>query len=444
MKIKKLIYNNKEYSRINNMALPLLLNNISTMVICLCDQAMVGRTSIAAFASVGLISTTVNSITGVIGSTSIAFNIIGARCKGKNDYNELKNNFTINIFISIIIGLIFFLGTLVFGNILLENLYNIKGDDLLEASEYLNIFSSSLGLNMIIFTFSSYFKIMNRTKNILYGNIVAAVSNLFFDYILIFGHCGFARMGIIGSAIGSIIGLTLNIIVYVVAVRNDRLFKILNNEIISKLKDIFKLSLPIMGQELLESTIFILAINTILSIIGIFEVSVYNLLLAIINIVLMPMYAYSQTAITIIGEDLGAEQLNNVKRTPLRCLFFAFAYYIIFSVILLLFKNYIIPIITNDTKLIVKSISYMPLALMINIFFIPATVYKYSLQGIEDGKWVFLSSVIINLIGVISILLLSEVIHLNLYGVYIGLALNYMILSSAFYYRYKYIMKKQI
>jgi len=111
MIIKKLIsiFNNKEYTKINHMALPLILNNVSSMIIELCDQAMVGRTSLAAFGSVGLIATTINSITGVLGMTSVGFNIIGARLKGGKDYNSLKNNFAANILISILAGLVFFL-----------------------------------------------------------------------------------------------------------------------------------------------------------------------------------------------------------------------------------------------------------------------------------------------------------------------------------------------
>lgn len=281
-------------------------------------------------------------------------------------------------------------------------------------------------------------------KNILYGNVIASVSNVLFDYVLIFGHFGFPRLGIRGNAIGSILGLLLNIALYMIVTRKENLLKISNRKVLRWLRENFKLSLPIMGQELLESTLLVVAINSILSLIGILEVSVYNLLSTIINIVLMPMYAYSQASLTIIGENLGSKDIKNVKETPLRCLFFAVLFYIFLSIILLVFKNYIPTIITDDTKLITATILYMPVAFFINILFIPATVYKFSLQGIEDGKWVFLASIVINCVGIMFILLFTEVIHLQLYGVYIGMALNYVILSIGFYYRYKYLMGKSI
>jgi Na+-driven multidrug efflux pump len=87
---------------------------------------------------------------------------------------------------------------------------------------------------------------------------------------------------------------------------------------------------------------------------------------------------------------------------------------------------------------------YIPIALLINTFFIPATIYKLSLQGIDDGKWVFVASILINFMGVIFILFFTKIIYLGLTGVYIGMAINYIILAIAFYSRYNNIIKEKI
>ena len=81
-----------KYKRINSFAIPLFLNNITALIIGLCDAAIVGRVSTEAFASVTLIANTINSIVGVLGSVSLALNIIGAKLKGKNDEKQLKEN----------------------------------------------------------------------------------------------------------------------------------------------------------------------------------------------------------------------------------------------------------------------------------------------------------------------------------------------------------------
>ena len=90
------------------------------MVITLCDQAMIGRTYMEGFASVGIIGNNIYEITGVLGAISIGLNIVGSKSKGKNDIENLLN--------SLIIGLIFSTLSLIFSKSVLQNIFNVKGN----------------------------------------------------------------------------------------------------------------------------------------------------------------------------------------------------------------------------------------------------------------------------------------------------------------------------
>lgn len=94
--------------RINKLAIPLMLNSISSIIINLCDQAMVGRTYLEGFASVAIIGSNIYSITGVLGAISIGFNILGSKSKGRDDNTDLNNSLFFSIIVSVIIGCIFF------------------------------------------------------------------------------------------------------------------------------------------------------------------------------------------------------------------------------------------------------------------------------------------------------------------------------------------------
>lgn len=93
--------------KINKLAIPLMLNNITSMVITLCDQAMIGRTYMEGFASVSIIGNNIYEITGVLGAISIGLNIVGSKSKGKNDIENLNNSLYSNLLNSLIIGVIF-------------------------------------------------------------------------------------------------------------------------------------------------------------------------------------------------------------------------------------------------------------------------------------------------------------------------------------------------
>jgi putative MATE family efflux protein len=437
---KKLLKN------INQMALPLVLNSVTGMLIGLIDQAMVGRISSIAFGAVGLISSTFNSIAGMLGMIAIAFNILGAKNKGEGSDDSFKYKFIIGIYLSLFIGILFSLVFIFFSSPVLKFIFGLKGEILKEAMIYGKVFSLTVGLNMILFMFSSYFKIINKTKYLFYGNTAATISNIVLNYILIFGKLGFKPMGVKGAAIASVLALTINITIYIIVISKKALLrftsKISKKEIVRNISILIKVSLPLMGQEVFESTLIVVCINAILSRIGVLELSVYTLLLSLVSIIQMPMYSYASTALTMVSEYLGKRELEKAKLIPKLCLMISMMFCIAIAAIFLFLKNYVPRIITDDVNLIGACSIYFIYAILSNVFDVPNNIYKYSLQGIGDGVWVFLNSSIINIIGVGLICVFSIILRLELYGVYLGMFINFFILSLFNYMRYNTMLKK--
>lgn len=421
--------------RINKLAIPLMLNSISSTVINLCDQAMVGRTYLEGFASVGIIGSNIYSITGVLGALSIGFNIIGAKAKGRNDYENLNNSFYFSILTSITIGVLFLWLCLFYGELILEKYFNIHGNTLNDATMYLKIFSLSLGVNLILFNISSYFKIINEAKYILYGNLISCILNICFDYVLIFGKLGFPKLGIVGNAIGSVLSLICCLLFYIIIINKHRFITITKIDIFNNAKEILSVSAPLISQEFVESTIIVFMMNYILSQIGLLEVSIYNLLFSIVNVALMPMYAYSQACLNIISEDLGANNTINIINTIKSCMIRALLLYVSIGTIILLFKNYIPMITTNDVDLIFYSSRYMFVIILANIINIPSCILKFSLQALGDEKIVFMYSTLASFISTALIYILVYKLNGNLNSVYLGVSINYIILSISLYYR---------
>ena len=419
--------------KINKLAIPLMLNNITSMIITLCDQAMIGRTYMEGFASVSIIGNNIYEITGVLGAISIGLNIVGSKSKGKNDIENLNNSLCSNLLNSLIIGVVFTVLSLIFGKSILQNIFNVKGNTLIDSIKYLNIFSLSLGINLIIFNLSSYFKIIKETKFILYGGIISCTSNVLFDYVLIFGKLGFPSLGIKGNAIGSVLSLILCIIYYLIVIKKFKLIKKTKIKLFKNTKEIFSISIPIMLQEFIESTLLVFVMTYILAQIGLLEVAVYNLLFNIINIALMPMYAYGQVALTLVSEEFGANNIDKIQTIIKSCIKRPIYIYIIFCLILMIFKNYIPKIITNDCNVISMSSKYMFILVIANFMNIPKTILTYSLQALNKEKLVFAYSSIISIVSIVFIYLLVDLTNLKLNSVYFGNMICYTVLSLFFY-----------
>lgn len=421
---------------INSMAFPLILNSISSLIIGLVDQAMVGRISIFAYGAVGVVATTLYSISGILGMIGVSFNILGAQSKGLDDKDDLFNKTRITMALSLFIGVLFYIFILFFKVPILKICFGLDGEILNEAIKYINIYSMSVGLTLILFVFSALFKILKQTKWIFYGSLSASISNLILDYILIFGKLGFPKMGVTGAAIGSIIALLINVIIYIFAVRNTGILKLKVNDCKVYIKQLLKVTTPLMGQEFLEGTLFNISIIAIISRIGVVEVAAYTLLWNVLNVLLMPMYAYSSASLNFVSEYSVGKYKKKLKTIPEICLMMSFLFYIVISLVYIVFKTPVLGLMTNNITIINFAGAYIILAIFTQFFNFPHSIYKYSLQGISEERWVFIVSLIVNIISMTIIICLVFIFKMTLSGIYIGIGINYLLLCILFYYKY--------
>ena len=404
--------------KLNQIALPLMLNNVLALFIGLCDQAMIGHVSLTGFASVGIVAGIINSVTGILGATSVSFNILGARAKGDQDQRALVSSYHYHMIQSIMIGIISIGLVGCLGRIFLQHFYQLQGEVLQEAMNYAVIFSASIGLNLMIFMGSSYLKIINETKYVLIGNLTAALCNVVFDYILIFGHFGFQRLGIVGNAMGSILALIVNLIIYSIIIKKSKpiqFIKISQKQI----RESFKLSLPLMGQEFLEGTLMILAIGMLVARIGLLEVAVYQLLVTLVEIAFMPIYGYGQAALTLISE--GIEHHSKIVGLAIKQ---SFIFYSLMAVGLIIGSPLMLKLIIDDVSVIQLAYRYLPLVMAVTLLNIPSTIYKYGLQSIGKETDTFRITCLGSILSLLFILI-NFLFNQNLVVIYLGFGVNY-------------------
>lgn len=420
--------NNKEiFKEINNIAIPIMLSMLSGVTINIIDQAIVGRLSIDAFAGVNLVGSVINTLVGVLGIIAVAFNIIV--CKNKsNKGNSTNYFFSVTIIISVFIGIVLFILLLFINNIILNKIFGLNGQALVEACSYMSIYSISIGLNMIIFTYSSVFKIFKCTKNILKVCIIVNVTNCFLDYVLVYGKLGFPKLGAIGAAIGSIVALILNIILYHFNAKKYVTLKKINIIKFKKYsRELINISLPLMTQEFFEEMMFIYGINMIITRIGTLQLSTYELLLTVLEFVLMPMFAYSSTIVTLISESNSLRDYKKCKKINNITIITVLSIYFITVLFIITTGKFIPSLITDNEQLINSYFKFIFICLLVQIFNIISNIYKANLQSIGYEKWVLKISSIINVITLIIMALIG--FNVGLIAIYIIFGINYIILS---------------
>lgn len=382
---------------INRTAIPLILSTVTGTVMGMMDQAFVGHISVYAYGGVGLVASCINSLIGVLGAFSIVFNIRGSHRRGEGDQGSLNRLFGNFLLLSLMVGIALCLGFVLFSRLVLELGFGLHGETLTEAENYLQIFSLTIPLNLLLFIYSSVFKIFRKTGIIFLVSLGANLLNILLDYVLIFGHLGLPEMGTRGAALGTVTALAANLGFYAFLGKDYVRFS-RKDLSLEKMGQIFRFSLPFLGQETMEDILFVVGLNGIVARLGVTELAAYNLIAQFTNLILMPMFGYTAANTSLVSEWAGKgdrKQADKAGRYTfgLLCIWFA-----VFYVILVLGREEFIRLISPDTEVITLAAACMPLALLIQLLNYYGNVWKSSLQSLGWQNWTLRTAFIINLL----------------------------------------------
>ena len=415
---------------INSTAIPLILSTVTGTVMGMMDQAFVGHISVYAYGGVGLVASCINSLIGVLGAFSIVFNIRGSHRRGEGDQGSLNRLFGNFLLLSLMAGMALCLGFALFSRPVLELGFGLHGETLTEAENYLQIFSLTIPLNLLLFIYSSVFKIFRKTGIIFLVSLGANLLNILLDYVLIFGHLGLPEMGTRGAALGTVTALAVNLGFYAFLGKDYVRFsrKDLSPE---KMKQIFRFSLPFLGQETMEDILFVVGLNGIVARLGITELAAYNLIAQFINLILMPMFGYTAANTSLVSEWAGKGDRKQADKTGryafgLLCIWFA-----VFYMILVLGRARFARLISPDTEVIALAAACMPLALLIQLLNYYGNVWKSSLQSLGWQNWTLRTAFIINLL-VLGFMGTAAWISGKILWIYLIQGLGYLGLSLAY------------
>lgn len=415
---------------INSTAIPLILSTVTGTVMGMMDQAFVGHISVYAYGGVGLVVSCINSLIGVLGAFSIVFNIRGSHRRGEGDQESLNRLFGNFLLLSLMAGMVLCLGFALFSRPILELGFGLHGETLTEAENYLQIFSLTIPLNLLLFIYSSVFKIFRKTGIIFLVSLGANLLNILLDYGLIFGHLGLPEMGTRGAALGTVTALAVNLGFYAFLGKDYVRFS-RKDLSLEKMKQIFRFSLPFLGQETMEDILFVVGLNGIVARLGVTELAAYNLIAQFTNLILMPMFGYTAANTSLVSEWAGKGDRKQVDKAGrytfgLLCIWFA-----VFYMILVLGRTEFARLISPDTEVIALAAACMPLALLIQLLNYYGNVWKSSLQSLGWQNWTLRTAFIINLL-VLGFMGTAAWISGKILWIYLIQGLGYLGLSLAY------------
>lgn len=192
---------------------PIFLELFLFMLMGSADTFMLSGVSDHAVSAVGVANQYIFIAILILEVIGNGVSIVVAQYIGSRKLFEAAKISAIGITINLMIGIALSLGFALFGKRLLQ-VVNLQGDILNFAQTYLVIVGGGLFLQAIINTLSSIIRAYGFTKQTMLISLGMNLIHLVGNYLLIFGHMGFPKMGIAGAAISTIISRGIVLIIF--------------------------------------------------------------------------------------------------------------------------------------------------------------------------------------------------------------------------------------
>ena len=368
-----------------SLAIPAALKHLVDILQILIDMLMVGVISTAALAAVGLsmqFMMVINVLMTlyVIGGNALISRFIGQRRKRRAS----SLLFTLTLFAIVLSFFVSIAGY--FGSAWLYEVMGSEADVVEQGSLYFEVLSLGLVLIFIDNLLYNALSAAGDTKSSLYIKLVSAGINAALNYVFIFGHFGFEAMGIAGAAYATLIAYFFNVVAYYVLIK--RLNAKLDFLPLVRVKDLLR-ALRVGWSAALDRGISSLSFLVFVSIIaayGTAELAGYQVGLRIEGIAFMPGFGFSIAAMALVGQNIGAKQLDRAYNMGIISGRIAYIFMGSVGVILIIFPEFLVSFFTKDALTVAVASQYLILVGLAQIPLAIMFVYSAALRGAGATK----------------------------------------------------------
>lgn len=211
-------------ARVVAIGLPIALQNLLVNASTMIDTMMVGTQGELAVAAVGLGSQFASLFfSAFFGFTSGGI-VFFAQYWGAKNEDGIRRAYGLALTCMMAVSFIF-CGFAMFAPGLVLGMYTDKQNIIEVGIPYLRVMGLSFPLQAMGMAMSALLRSTERVRIPLLSSIGAQITNVALNWLLIFGHLGFPRLGPVGAAIGTVAGGVVNVIIlYVFCIRDKNSF----------------------------------------------------------------------------------------------------------------------------------------------------------------------------------------------------------------------------
>lgn len=324
MRLQNFIGDRAFYRKVLAVSVPMMIQSGITNFVSLLDNIMVGRLGTEAMSGVSIVNQFIFIFNLLIFGAISAAGIFTAQYHGLGDTEGVRYTFRLKFVINLCASVLAIGIFALFQNALISLfLHNGGGGDLMATLSFGKEYLAVMLFGMIPYAISQvYASTMRETEQTIVpmiSSVAAVITNLIFNYILIFGHFGAPELGVIGAAIATVISRFVELAILMIwghahpnkcpflvgAFRSLRAPKKLFLQVAAK-------GLPLMANECFWAIAITLR-NQCYSTRGLDVVAAQNICSTIFNVFNVVYMAIGSSIAIIVGNLLGAGRINEAK-----------------------------------------------------------------------------------------------------------------------------------
>jgi putative MATE family efflux protein len=229
------------------------------------------------------------------------------------------------------------------------------------SSSYIKIIFTSMPFMFIIMTFTSILRGWGDTRTPMYISAASVTLNMFLDPILITGVGSVPALGVSGAAYATLISRSLGALACVYFLFRGRDFRITLADMrlkAERVKQIFRIGLPASLGQSLVALGFIVLMSFVASF-GTDILAVHGIGTRIINMVFIVTGGLVMAAVTMIGQNLGADKVRRAERVLNRTILVAAVFLVACSTFFFIFSEQLFSVFINDRDVVSHGRTFM-------------------------------------------------------------------------------------
>ena len=431
-------------NKILALAIPATIENILQTTVGFIDALMISKIGLVAVSAVGIANTVLNVYLALfialgVGASALIAQKIGAK---KSDEAQTVTNQSVllTVALSVLLGML----SIFFGSSLLR-VMGASAAVLQESLRFFTVVGGGAIFMGLMTIFGSILRATGDTKSPMQVSVVVNIGNIVIDYILIFGIGPIPALGVLGTAIGTVLSRLLGCWLLYRRVQLSKspldwstLFTVRNY------RPLINLSIPATLERLVMRLGQVLYFGLIVSI-SAKTFAAHSIAGNIESFTYMPAYGLATAATTLVGNAVGARDYLQAKKYGYSAAKYGVIFMSLLGVILFFGAPFFASLFTSDQE----ALQQIVIALRIDAFAQPGLAISLittgALQGMGDTKSPLYSTAFgmwgIRVVGVI---ILSKYLGLGIAGIWLSIAIDLYLRSLFLVYKFNHNLSGEV